>query len=168
MTRQTSTGVGNNRAGVQHVGVDCNGPDVKRGGPTAFAGFFVGPENGVLEIELLPPSEFVQETVVGSGSTRRDHLFPKPFTELRAGYEAAAAAAATAGTLITQRDIFHPGQLSGFRWTRACKETDLRYCPKYLVGTVNKIHLTVTNRDPAILHQGREQRGGGGSADAPS
>ena len=143
--------VGNNRAGVQHVGVDCNGRDVKRGGPTAFAGFFVGPENGVLEIELLPPSEFVQTRVVGSGSTQRDFLYPKSFTELRTEYEEAAAAAATAGTLLTQRDIFHPGQLDGYRWTRACKETDLRYCPKYLVGTVNKIRLTVTNRDPGIL-----------------
>ena len=143
--------LGNNRAWVQQESADCNGQDSKLGGPTAFAGFYVGPENGVLKIELLPPSEFVQETAVGPGSTRRDHLFPKLFTELRTGYEAAAAAAATAGTLITQRDIFHPGQLDGLRWTRACGESDRRYCPKYLVGTVNKISLTVTNRDPGIL-----------------
>ena len=66
-------------------------------------------------------------------------------------YEEAARAAEAAGTLITQEDIFHPSHLtSSFRFWY-CAETDYRYCPKYLVGTVNKIRLTLINRDPTIL-----------------
>ena len=131
--------LGNNQAGVRGVGSDCVGSTIT----TPVRNFYVGPENGVLEIVLLPQSELVQR------DSRRLH--PKLFVEFLAKYEAAATAAEAAGTLITQKGIFHPSEL-GFRyWKLSCKETDLRYCPKYLVGTVNKIRLTVINRDPTIL-----------------
>ena len=133
--------LGNNLAGVRSMGLDCVPTAVTL--PTLH--LLVGPEDGVLEIELLPQSELVAH---GSSSRR---LHPKLFAGLRTKYEAAAAAAEATGTLITQKGIFHSSRL-GYYYPRIfCKGADLRYCPKYLVGTVNKIRLTVMNRDPVIL-----------------
>ena len=133
--------LGNNQTSVRTLGADCVGRTVK----SPARNFFVGPENGVLEIELLPQSELVARDSLSS------RLHPKLFAEFLAKYKAAATAAEAAGTLITQKGIFHPLRL-GFRyWRFGCDETDIRYCPKYLVGTVNKIRLTVINRDPTIL-----------------
>ena len=133
--------LGNNQTSVRTLGADCVGRTVK----SPARNFFVGPENGVLEIELLPQSELIARDSLSS------RLHPKLFAEFLAKYKAAATAAEAAGTLITQKGIFHPLRL-GFRyWRFGCDETDIRYCPKYLVGTVNKIRLTVINRDPTIL-----------------
>ena len=133
--------LGNNQAGVRSVGADCVGTTVTNG----VRNLFVGPENGVLEIELLPQSELV---VKGSPSGA---VHPKVFAEFITKYEDAATAAQAAGTLITQKGLFHPIQLGYYYRAFACNETDDRYCPKYLVGTVNKIRLTVMNRDPVVL-----------------
>ena len=82
---------------------------------------------------------------------RSSRYRPRLFTELAQQYEAAAAEAQAAGTLITKKNIFHPISLVGYHPEFTCNESDLRYCPQYQVGTVNKIRLTVTNRDPTIL-----------------
>ena len=135
--------LGNNQASVSTVERNCSGRTVTI--PTSGINFFVGPENGVLEITLLPESELVKWDSL-SGRLR-----PKLFLEFLAKYEEAATAAEAAGTLITQKGIFHPSELGYRNWQFGCEETDFRYCPKYLVGTVNKIRLTILNRDPTIL-----------------
>ena len=133
--------LGYNRAGIHHLGADCSSQTVTY----RDYRFYVGPENGVLEIEIVPRSELEKQ---GAGSSR---YRPRLFTELAQQYEAAAAEAQAAGTLITQKNIFHPISLVGYHPEFTCNESDLRYCPQYQVGTVNKIRLTVTNRDPTIL-----------------
>ena len=132
--------LGYNRAGIDHLGIDCSSQTVTY----RDYRFYVGPENGVLEIEIVPRGELVKQ---GGRSSR---YRPRLFTELAQQYEAAAEAQA-AGTLITKKNIFHPISLTGYHPEFACNESDLRYCPQYQVGTVNKIRLTVTNRDPTIL-----------------
>ena len=133
--------LGYNKAGIHHLGADCSSQTVTY----RDYRFYVGPENGVLEIEIVPRSELVKQ---GGESSR---YRPRLFAELALQYEAAAAEAQAAGTLITQKNIFHPISLVGYHPEFACNESDLRYCPQYQVGTVNKIRLTVTNRDPTIL-----------------
>ena len=133
--------LGYNKAGIHHLGADCSSQTVTY----RDYRFYVGPENGVLEIEIVPRSELVKQ---GGESSR---YRPRLFAELALQYEAAAAEAQAAGTLITQKNIFHPISLVGYHPEFACNESDLRYCPQYRVGTVNKIRLTVTNRDPTIL-----------------
>ena len=132
--------LGRNYANVRGVDRGCAGAAAYGSGH-----LYVGPENGVLEVELLPQSELI---ATGSPS---DALRPKVYDEYITKYEEAAAAAEAAGTLITQKGIFHPTQLLSIRRDYYCSETEFRYCPKYVVGTVNKIRLTVTNRDPVIL-----------------
>ena len=132
--------LGSNFANVRSVGGgDCAGTVLSVAAP------LVGPENGLLEIELLAQSEFVP---TGSPWNR---LRPKVYDDFITQYEEAARAAAAAGTLITQKGIFSPARLTSNYQRFHCLETDFRYCPKYLVGTVNKIRLTVINRDPTIL-----------------
>ena len=132
--------LGLNFANVRSVGGgDCAGT------VGSIAAPWVGPENGLLEIELLAQSEFVP-----TGSPW-DRLRPKVYDDFITQYEEAARAAEAAGTLITQKGIFSPGRLTSNYRRFHCLETDFRYCPKYLVGTVNKIRLTVINRDPTIL-----------------
>ena len=131
--------LGYNRAGIHGLGADCSSRTVTY----RDYRFYVGPENGVVEIEIVPRSELVN---AGSGRYR-----PRFFTELLRQYEAAAAEAQAAGTLITKKNIFHPVRLGGYHPRFACNESDLRYCPQYEVGTVKKIRLAVTNRDPTIL-----------------
>ena len=132
--------LGSNFANVRSVGGgDCAGT------VRSVAAPLVGPENGLLEIELLAQSEFVP---TGSPWNR---LRPKVYDDFITQYEEAARAAAAAGTLITQKGIFSPARLTSNYQRFHCLETDFRYCPKYLVGTVNKIRLTVINRDPTIL-----------------
>ena len=132
--------LGSNFANVRSVGGgDCAGTVLSVAAP------LVGPENGLLEIELLAQSEFVP---TGSPWNR---LRPKVYDDFITQYEEAARAAAAAGTLITQKGIFSPARLTSNYRRLHCLETDFRYCPKYLVGTVNKIRLTVINRDPTIL-----------------
>ena len=133
--------LGYNRAGFHHLGADCSSQTVTYNDYR----FYVGPENGVLEIEIVPRSELEKQ---GAGPSR---YRPRLFTELARHYEAAAAEAQAAGTLITKKNIFHPINLAGYNPQFGCNESDLRYCPQYRVGTVNKIRLTVTNRDPTIL-----------------
>ena len=133
--------LGYNRVGIHHLGTDCRSQTVTY----RDSRFYVGPENGVLEIEIVPRSELVKQ---GGASSR---YRPRLFAELALQYEAAAAEAQAAGTLITKKNIFHPISLVGYHPEFACNESDLRYCPQYQVGTVNKIRLTVTNRDPTIL-----------------
>ena len=133
--------LGYNRAGIHHLGADCSSQTVTY----TDHRFYVGPENGVLEIEIVPRSELVKQ---GGGSSR---YRPRLFTGLARQYEVAAAEAQAAGTMITKKNIFHPINLRGYYPRFACTESDLRYCPQYRVGTVKKIRLTVTNRDPTIL-----------------
>ena len=133
--------LGYNRAGFHHLGADCSSQTVTYNDYR----FYVGPENGVLEIEIVPRSELEEQ---GAGPSR---YRPRLFTELARQYEAAAAEAQAAGTLITKKNIFHLINLAGYNPQFGCNESDLRYCPQYRVGTVNKIRLTVTNRDPTIL-----------------
>ena len=134
--------LGRNFANASGVGAqDCSGETRT----SELLKLYVGPDNGVFEIELLAPSEFVP-----TGSPW-DRLRPKVYDEFITNYEEAARAAEAAGTLITQEDIFHPIQLGYHHRYFSCNETDFRYCPKYLVGTVNKIRLTLINRDPTIL-----------------
>ena len=133
--------LGYNRAGIDHLGIDCSSQTVTY----RDYRFYVGPENGVLEIEIVPRGELVKQ---GGRSPR---YRPRLFTELAQQYEAAAAEAQAAGTLITKKNIFHPISLVGYHPEFTCNESDLRYCPQYQVGTVNKFRLTVTNRDPTIL-----------------
>ena len=139
--RDQNNTLGYNRAGIHHLGTDCGSQTVTY----RDYRFYVGPENGVLEIEIVPRSELVKQ---GGGSSR---YRPRLFAELARQYEAAAAEAQAAGTLITKKNIFHPASLTGYHPDFACNESDLRYCPQYRAGTVNKIRLTVTNRDPTIL-----------------
>ena len=139
--RYQNNTLGYNKAGIHHLGADCSSQTVTY----RDYRFYVGPENGVLEIEIVPRSELEKQ---GGASSR---YRPRLFTELALQYEAAAAEAQAAGTLITQKNIFHPISLVGYHPEFACNESDLRYCPQYQVGTVNKIRLTVTNRDPTIL-----------------
>ena len=133
--------LGYNRAGIRQLGTNCDSQTVTHSNQR----FYVGPENGVLEIEIVPRSELVS---VGSGSGR---YRPRFFTELLRQYEAAAAEAEAANTLITKKDIFHPLAISSYSTQFTCSESDLRYCPQYDVGTVKKIRLTIINRDPTIL-----------------
>ena len=134
--------LGLNFANIRGVGAqNCAGDTVTAGTNQLY----VGPENGVLEIELLPESELVARP----SSPNTLHL--KVFLEFIKKYEEAARAAEAAGTLITQKDIIHPRRLGFVHRGLYCAETDLRYCPKYLVGTVNKIRLTIINRDPTVL-----------------
>ena len=135
--------LGYNRAGIHHLGADCSSRTVTYGDDR----FYVGPENGVLEIEIVPRSELVKQEQEGGSSRYR----PRLFAELARQYEAAAAEAQAAGTLITKKNIFLPIRLTGYYLRFACNESDLRYCPQHEVGTVKKIRLTVINRDPTIL-----------------
>ena len=134
--------LGLNFASIRGVGAqNCAGDTVTAGTNQLY----VGPENGVLEIELLPESELVARP------SPPNTLHLKVFLEFIKKYEEAARAAEAAGTLITQKDIIHPRRLGFVHRGLYCAETDLRYCPKYLVGTVNKIRLTIINRDPTVL-----------------
>ena len=133
--------LGYNRAGIHHLGTDCSSRTVMYSDHR----FYVGPENGVLEIEIVTRSELVTQ---GGGSSR---YRPRRFAELARQYEAAAAEAEAAGTLITKTNIFHTFNLRGYNADFTCNESDLRYCPQYRVGTVKKIRLTVINRDPTVL-----------------
>ena len=133
--------LGYNRAGIHHLGTDCRSQTVTY----RDYRFYVGPENGVLEIEIVPRSELVKQ---GGASSR---YRPRLFAELARQYEAAEEEAQAAGTMITKKNIFHPINLAGYYPHFACNESDLRYCPQYQVGTAKKIRLTVTNRDPTIL-----------------
>ena len=90
--------LGNNRAGVRSVGLDCVGTTVTN----AVQNLYVGPENGVLEIELLPQSELVAK---GSQSGA---VHPKVFAGFITQYKEAARAAQAAGTLITQKGLSTP------------------------------------------------------------
>ena len=133
--------LGYNRAGIHHLGTDCSSQTVTYSDHR----FYVGPENGVLTIEIVPRSELEKQ---GGGSS---YYRPGLFVELARQYEAAAAEAQAAGTLITKTNIFHTLNLRGYNPHFSCSESDLRYCPQYRVGTVKKIRLTVINRDPTVL-----------------
>ena len=132
--------LGNNYAGLRYMGPDCDGSTVTHG----VRHLYVGPANGELEITLAPLSEF---QVTNAGTV----LFHRKVTELRQQYTQAAMNAEAEGRLITEPNIFHPLTTQGHYWSRYCSVGNLPYCPKYRVGTVNKIRLTVTNRDPSIL-----------------
>ena len=137
--------LGYNRAGILPLGRDCNSRTVTYSDHR----FYVGPENGVLEIEIVPRSELLKVEQEQEGGPPRYR--PRLFAELDQQYEAAATEAQAAGTLITKKNIFHPSNLGGYHPRFACNESDLRYCPQYRVGTVKKIRLTIINRDPTIL-----------------
>ena len=139
-SQSQSDRLGNNYAGLRYMGPNCDGRTVSHG----IRHFYVGPENGELEITLAPLSEF---QVTNAGRS----LFHRKVSELRQLYAQAAMNAEAEGMLITEPDIFHTVATDGGYWSRYCSAGNLPYCPEYRVGTVNKIRLTITNRDPSIL-----------------
>ena len=141
--QQQNESLGYNRAGIHNLGTDCSSRTVTY----RDYRFYVGPENGVLEIEIVPRSELLKQEQEGGSPRYR----PRLFAELDQQYEAAAAEAQAAGTLITKKNIFHTLHLGGYHPGRTCDGSDLRYCAQYRVGTVKKIRLTIINRDPTIL-----------------
>ena len=132
--------LGNNSTGLSNMGQDCGGSTFTQDARTIY----VGPDNGVLEITLAPLSEF---EVTNPGGNLRHRMV----TELKRQYTEAAMNAETAGGLITEENIFHPVWTNGRYPSYFCGLGHFPYCPKYQVGTVNKIRLTITNRDPSIL-----------------
>ena len=97
---------------------------------------YVGPDGGVETFELVLPVE-EQPSLV----------------KYREAYRQAKEEADQAGTLVTQRDIIHPGTILPPTSSLLCTTTpeNLRYCPQYRVGTPHKIRLNLINRDPTIL-----------------
>ena len=96
---------------------------------------FVGPDGGTETFKLVPKNPA-----------------PPLAAEYHEAYRLAKEAADAAGTLVTQRDIIHPSQAQGsdLLITRPC-DGELRYCPRYRIGTPHKISLNLINRDPTIL-----------------
>ena len=134
--------LGDNHARLNYMGPDCDGRTITQ--DVHVRQVYVGPANGVLEITLVPLSEF-RVTNAGTG------LFHRKVAELREQYTQAAMNAEAEGRLITEPNIFHPIQTGGSYWRGYCRAKNLPYCPRYRVGTVNKIRLAVINRDPVIL-----------------
>ena len=132
--------LGNNGMGLSYMGDDCGGRTITHDASRVY----VGPENGVLEITLVPLSEF---EVIDSAR----HLRHRRVAEFNRQYTEAAVNAEAEGRLITEEDIFHPAWTLGRYVRYFCNIGNLPYCPQYRVGTVNKIRLTITNRDPSIL-----------------
>ena len=95
---------------------------------------FVGPDGGVETFKLVP--NYIEYPIVA---------------EYREAYRQAKAAAAAAGTLITQHDIIHQSSVNPpHELVQPCYD-EPRYCPQYRVGTPHKISLTLVNRNPTIL-----------------
>ena len=96
---------------------------------------FVGPDGGTETFKLVPKNPA-----------------PPLVAEYHEAYRLAKEAADAAGTLVTQRDIIHPSQAPGsdLLIARPC-DGELRYCPRYRIGTPHKISLNLINRDPTIL-----------------
>ena len=133
--------LGYNVSNILPVGRNCNGAT-----STNFTfRFYVGPENGLMEVELVSPDDLI--SIPGRAGQYQTALF----AEHRMQYVEAAEEAEAAGTLITRKNIFAPGTTARFSPEITCYESSLRYCPRYRVGTVKKIRLTVINRDPTIL-----------------
>ena len=106
---------------------------------TSYGGYggahFVGPDGGTETFKLVPKNPA-----------------PPLVAEYHEAYRLAKEAADAAGTLVTQRDIIHPSQAPGsdLLIARPC-DGELRYCPRYRIGTPHKISLNLINRDPTIL-----------------
>ena len=133
--------LGYNISNILPVGGNCSGSTYTN----HTHRFYVGPEDGVLEIRLFPPGELIP--IPGRPGYYQTALF----AEHRSQYAVAAMAAEAAGTLITETNIFAPLTIARFNPRFTCGDTSLEYCPQYRVGTVDKIRLTVINRDPTIL-----------------
>ena len=116
-----------------------------RTGRSSSPGLFVGPDNGVFELELVPQEDLIPI------SGRPGRFQTELFAEMRREYNEARTAADAAGGRITARNIFSSGRIGDFASRFFCRDGQLRYCPSYQVGTVNKIRLEVINRDPTIL-----------------
>ena len=72
----------------------------------------------------------------------------------RVAYQAALAEAKRQGQSppLTTSGLFAPLSLPGFDLLRfVASPSERRYLPQYRIGTVNAVHITVTNRDPTIL-----------------
>ena len=133
--------LGNNASSFYLAGTNC------QNSPVAYPSqrFYVGPENGVLEVELVAPSDLM--LIERQGNNYQTGVL----AEHRRRYDEAATAAGAAGTLITQKNVFYRTAIARYPLNLTCAENDPRYCPIYNVGTVSKIRLTVINRDPTIL-----------------
>ena len=94
----------------------------------------VGPDGGVETFKLVPKERE-----------------PSIVAEYEERYRQAKAAADAAGTPITEHDIFHPDYVLLPHTLLINCQDEIRYCPKYRVGTPHKIRLTLVNRDPTIL-----------------
>ena len=71
-----------------------------------------------------------------------------------AAYQAALAEAMRQGQSppLTMPGLFAPISLPGVDLLRfVASPSERRYLPQYRIGTVNAVHITVTNRDPTIL-----------------
>ena len=133
--------LGYNVSSIRPVGFNCSDTAITQ----STYRFYVGPENGVLEIELILPSDLIP--LPG----RRNQFQTELFAEHRRQYAEAAMEAESAGTLITRENVFAPGSTARLTPRFWCNESSVEYCPRYAVGTVKKIRLTVINRDPTIL-----------------
>ena len=125
--------LGNNNLSFVSGGI-CDGQARTHGG----AHRFVGPDGGVETFKLVPKDR--QPAIVA---------------EYREAYRQAKAAADAAGTPITQHDIIHERAVNPPHSTLIQCRDEPRYCPQYRVGTPHTIRLTLVNRDPTILIQGR-------------
>ena len=130
--------LGQNHADLRALGCDHS---VSSSSP----GLFVGPDNGVFEIELVPHGDLLPI------SGQPGHFHTALFAELHREYNEARTAADAVGARITARNIFSSDRIGDFVSRYYCRDDQLQYCPSYQVGTVNKIRLEVINRDPTIL-----------------
>ena len=133
--------LGYNASSFYHVGFNCQNSPVTY----PSQNLYVGPENGILEIELVAPGDLIPL------DGQRGRYQTALLAQHRRQYAQAAMEAEAAGTPITKRNIFPRTAIARYPLNFTCAEGELRYCPTYNVGTVKKIRLTVINRDPTIL-----------------
>ena len=141
--------LGQNHADLRPIG--CN-HTVSSSTPELF----VGPDNGVVEIELVPHTDLLP--ISGEPGLFHTALF----AELHREYQEARTAADAAGARITARNIFSSDRIGDFDSRYNCRDYQLQYCPTYQSGTVNKIRLEVINRDPTILIEAESRSVGEG------
>ena len=94
---------------------------------------YTGPDNGEARISLL----------------ESDEVYPDILEVENERYRQAEAEAERLGTIapLLKPGLFIPSPYFTFF---TCRD-ELRFCPRYEIGTPNKIRITVLNRDPTIL-----------------
>ena len=120
--------IGNNQTGFSQIG-NCDSRTVPD--PMGARRRFVGPEGGEVRIDIVPANvEFSQ--------TLRD---------LKLEYQAAREEAKRLGVPLTE-----PGLFVGVQDTFPFHcDDELKFCPRYEIGSPSSIRVEVVNRDPVIL-----------------